>query len=116
MAIHAELLNQIQGVRSAAASQDFELPVNAPGQVACYDHISAVDYNNALTLVTFGFKKGASEFLLMSVLQPAALFAATTQGRVFMSSDYTPFIRVTGGVAGDRIGLFVYGYIADRPY
>ena len=110
------LVDHIEEARSAAVVQDIMLPVRPDGKTACYDRIAAVDYTTALTLLTMGFKFGASEYLVESFAAPAAGVVVATQSRIFVHSGFTPFIRVTGGVAGDRIGLFVYGYLSDNAF
>lgn len=114
--VMTSLVNHIEGVRSAAAVQDFELPVRPDGLTACYDRLAALDYTAALTLLTLGFKLGASEYLVQSFAAPGAGFVCSTTGRIFVDSGFTPFVRVTGGGAGDRIGLFVFGYLSDKSY
>jgi len=113
--IVADLLDQVEEVRNAAVAQDIELPVHAAGMTACYDRLTGVDFTSALTLLSFGFKIGASEYLVSSVNAPGAGFVCTTIGRIFVASNATAFIRVTGGVAGDRIRLASFGYLADKP-
>lgn len=107
------LIEKIEAVRSSASSQDIELKDQDRGGNVCYDRISAVDYTNALTLLTVGMKVGANEFLIESFASPAAGKVVCTNSRVFFPGVYRPFIRVTGGSSGDRIALFVYGYITD---
>ena len=108
------LVNRIEEIRTAALTQEIILPVNIPGMKACYDRLAAINYNSALTLLTFGFKYGAGEMLLETFAIPVPNFVVCTSTRIFVDSDYSPFIRVTGGNAGDRIALFVYGYLANK--
>jgi hypothetical protein len=106
----------IQAVRDGNVSQDIELPGRREGQVACYDRLSAVDFTTGLTLLTFGFKAAAGEYLVESFITPAAGVVVSLWGRIFVDSGFIPFIRVTGGVAGDRIALFAFGYLSDKSY
>jgi len=110
------LVDHVEAIRSAALVQDILLPVRPDGKTACYDRLAAVDYTSALTVLTLGFIYGASEYLIESFAAVAAGFVVSTMGRIFVDSGFTPFVRVTGGVAGDRIALFVYGYLSDKPY
>jgi hypothetical protein len=107
------LLNRIEELRNAALVQDIMLPVNIPGMKACYDRIAAVDFTTALTLLTVGFKIGAGEMLVETFTAPAAGVVVATSTRIFVNSNYSPFIRVTGGVLGDRIAMYVFGYISN---
>lgn len=106
----------VEAVRDGNPSQDIELRQRPEGMTACYDRLSAVDFTTALTLLTFGFKAGAGEYLVESFTAPAANFVVTSHGRIFVDSGFTPFCRVTGGVAGDRIRFFVYGYLSENGY
>jgi hypothetical protein len=89
------------------------LPVRPDGKLACYDRLAGVDYTTALTLLTLGFKLGASEYLLQSFVTPVIGQVCPTTSRVFVDSAFTPFVRVTGGAAGDRIALFAFGYLSE---
>lgn len=102
-----------EAVRSADVSQDILAQVGIQGAQVCYDRISAVDYTSALTMLTFGFKQGASESLAESFETITANRVVSTQARIFMPVGYHPFIRVTGGSPGDRIAIFAYGYVSD---
>jgi len=106
----------VEAVRDGNVSQDIELPARREGQVACYDRLSAVDFTTALTLLTFGFKAGAGEYLIQTFAAPAANVVSSVWGRIFVDSGFIPFIRVTGGVAGDRIRIIVFGYLSDSGY
>ena len=33
--------------------------------------------------------------------------------RVFVWSDWLPFVRVTGAAVGDQIALYAFGYLTD---
>ncbi len=110
------LINVVQAIRDASLSQTIYLPPKPEGRTACYDRLAAVDFTAALTLLTFGFAAGAQEFLIESFANPAQNQVVSTQSRVFVDSGYTPFIRVTGGGAGDRIAFYVYGYVSDNGY
>jgi hypothetical protein len=113
--IKQTLHNKIEVVRTAAASQDVLLPVNLANMLACYDRIAGVDLTTALTLMTFGFMSNANELLIESFVAPAAGSVMATQSRLFVNSEFIPFMRVTGGTTGDRLGFYIYGYIAEKP-
>jgi len=114
--VMTSLVNHVEEIRNAALVQDILLPVRPDGLTACYDRLAAVDYTAALTLLTLGFKLGASEYLVQSFVTPGAGFVCSTTGRIFVDSGFTPFVRVTGGGAGDRIALFAFGYLSDKAY
>jgi hypothetical protein len=97
-------------------SEDFSISVVETVNVVCYDRVTAVNYDHAPTLITLGFKFGANEYLVESFVPTVAGQVASTQSRIFVPGNYKPFVRVVGGTAKDRIGLFVYGYISDREY
>jgi len=113
--IKQTLHNRIEVIRTAAASQDVLLPVNRPNMLACYDRLAGCDITAALTLLTFGFMSNANELLIESFVTPAAGRVVATQSRLFVNSEFIPFMRVTGGGAGDRLQFFIYGYIAEKP-
>lgn len=104
---------QWEGVRDASVSQDILANIRFNGVQVCYDRISVVDYTSGLTMATIGFKQGASESLVESFDSPAAGHVVSTQARIFMPVNFSPFVRVTGGSPGDRIALFAYGYVTD---
>lgn len=106
----------VEAVRDGNPSQDILMTVLHPGKTACYDRLTGVNFTSAPTLFTFGFKSGASESLVQSFATPAAGVVVSTTGRIFVDSGDTPFLRVTGGVAGDRIALYVFGYLSDKSY
>lgn len=110
------ILQSVTMIRTAAAFDDLELDLFSHDGVACYDVISGVDHNNALTLVTYGIKRGTSEFLLASYVTPGANVVTATVTRVFAPAEARPFMRVTGGSAGDTIQLYAFGYVnTDDP-
>ncbi len=114
--IEQPIILKVESVRDAGDSQDIAISIVESSNVVCYDRIAAVDYTNAATLITVGMKYGANEYLIESFVTPAAGRVVSTQSRLFVPGNYRPFLRVTGGVQGDRIALFVYGYISDKTY
>lgn len=114
--INQPIILKVEGVRNGESSQDVQIVIVETTNVVCYDRIAAVDYNNSATLITVGMKYGANEYLLESFATPSAGQVVSTQSRLFVPGNYRPFLRITGGTQGDRIALFVYGYISDKSY
>jgi hypothetical protein len=105
------ILQSVTMIRTGAAFDDLELDLFTHDGVACYDVISGVDRNNATALTTFGIKRGTSEFLLATYAAPAANVVVATVTRIFAPAEARPFMRVSGGSAGDTLELFVFGYL-----
>jgi hypothetical protein len=107
------ILDSVSMLRTAAVADDLELALFHKDGVACYDVISACDLSNATTLTTLGIKRGTSEFLITTYTAPAAGVVTPTLTRIFAPADARPFARFTGGSPGDRLMLYVFGYISD---
>lgn len=105
------ILQSVTMLRTGATFDDLELDLFSRDGVVFFDVISGVDKDNATTQTTFGIKRGTSEFLLATYAAPAANVVVATVTRIIVPAEARPFMRVTGGVLGDRLELFVYGYL-----
>lgn len=100
-----------EGLRGATTYTDIEIPpFNSLGTV-CLDRVSAINVDHSPTLVTIGYKVGASEFLVEGYSQPASGQVVSTQSRIFISGQARVFARFTGGTQGDKLQVYAYGYV-----
>jgi hypothetical protein len=109
------ILDQLIEIRDATGVQTIQFPARKSGQIACYDRLAAVDFSNALTILNFGFQLGPVRFWLEGYTNPVLGVCYSTHSRIFVDSAAIPIIQVAGGVAGDRIGFYAYGYLTDKP-
>jgi len=110
------IINSIEGVIPAGKTElTLTLKALSSNVLGCYDRIAGVDYDSDVTVMTFGFFVGSSAVLLEGFASPGAGVAKAVEGKIFAPGHYRPFVKVTGGTAGDKIGLAVFGYITEAP-
>jgi len=107
------ILSVGQWVLANETSEDFKLNALKPGGLVCYDRISGGNLSKKVDLLTIGFKAAGTEFLLESFVTTVAGQIKAVLGKIFVPSEYVPFIRIKNGDAGDKIVLLAVGYQTD---
>lgn len=91
-------------------SEDFVLnPFTEGGQVNIF-LFSGGDLTSDCTLITLGLKHGANEMLVEAFVPTQAGEVRRTTESLILPGEVRPFIRVTGGSAGDKIVLATLAY------
>lgn len=109
------ILLSIIGVITNSTEQDIEISIKPQDALVCYDRLTLLNVTHSPTTVQLGFKAGSNEVILAGIASPGANVPFSVQGKVFAPSYYRPFARFTGATVGDKVALYVYGYITDLP-
>ena len=102
-------------VAASTTAEDVVAGLAPTGGLLCLQSFSAVDHDNDVTLVTFGFKAGATEYLVGSVLLEAAQQVANLYGPFYVYGNFRPFARFVGATAGDKVEALFLGYLDRNP-
>jgi len=109
------LITEVQDVITDATSQDLQLLPFSGQPLVCYDRIVAADLTSGVTLITIGFLRGSNEVLLVSGTPAAVGGNIVMEGKVFAPAVWRPFARFKGATLGDKVCLYVFGYLTDNP-
>ena len=104
---------EAHGVCTNATTFDLAFRPGPHRKRVALDRLAAVDDTTSPTLLILGVKHGATEVRLESWSAPGAGVVKAMTSRVFVWSDWLPFVRVTGAGVGDQIALYAFGYLTD---
>jgi hypothetical protein len=98
-----------------STEEDIEISIKPSDVLVCYDRLTLLNVEHSPTTVKLGFKGGNNEFILAGIASPGANVPFSVSGKFFAPAYYRPFARFTGATVGDKVSLYVYGYITDMP-